>query len=91
MIVVGRRVDQNLLGDRELPAVARHQRDGGGQIAPGGIADQRDFVGLHAEILRMQIDLPRRGIAILQPHGEEMLRRKAVFHGGHPAARIARQ
>ena len=85
MVVVGGGIDQNLLARQKLAPVPRQQRDGGGQVAAGRVADQGDLVGVGAQQRVVEKNLPRHRVAVLKPSGERVLRRQPVVHRDHGA------
>lgn len=76
-------VDQDLVRDPRPAPVAGHQRDHGGQGAPGGITGDRDALSVHPEFSGV-LDEPAGGcVAVLRGRRESALRGEAVLHRGH--------
>ena len=86
VVVVGGRVQQNLLAGHEFPAVPRHQRDHRRQVSARAVADQGDVVGRDAEQVALGENFPRGQIAVLGRGGEAVLGGQAVVHRHHNVA-----
>lgn len=73
MIGRRRRIDENLLADRKLSAIARHERYSCRQVTASTISHEHDILRMDPKLFRMLIDRARRRIAVLQTD------RKRVF------------
>ena len=79
-------IDQDLLADRKLPAVARHERHRRRQVAARAVPNEHDILRMDPELLGMLIDRPRCRVAVLQADGKRVFRRAPVFNRGNGAA-----
>lgn len=81
-----RRINQNLLTDREITPVTRQKRHSSGQIAAGTVADEGNVLGLHAKLFGIGVNGLGCRVTVLQTDREGKLRGAAVLHRGDPAA-----
>lgn len=86
MVVIGSRIDENLLLYGKFTTVARQKGNRSSEISTGGVTDQCDGLKRNSQHLWVSVEFKSSGIAILQPCREGGLRCKAVLHRGHIAA-----
>ena len=83
-VVVGNGIDQQLVVDHQRQFVLG-QADGGGQIAAGAVAADREGLVSIAQFLGIFHSPDGGGQAVLKGDGELVFRRQAVVHGHHHA------
>ena len=85
------RVDQHLVAQRRRTAIARHQRDGGGEIAARAVSRDRDARAVDADFAAVFGNPTRCGVAILGGGGVGVLGRQPVVDRHHDGVRAVCQ
>ena len=81
---IGRGIDQHLAGELRAIAVARGERDDGGEIAAGAVAADRSGARRRCRArLRVGRDPFRRGDGVVDGGGEFVLGREAIVDRDH--------
>lgn len=84
-------IQQELVGECRAAPVARGEGHGRGEIAAGTVARNCHCIGFAAEISRVLSGPPRRGVAVLEPGREGMLRCPPVADGDYEALALGSQ
>ena len=90
------RVDQQLEAHRDLSSVGSDLGQGGSEAAAGAVPANGDPGRVHAQLVRVVVHPAQRGMAVLEPGRERVLRGKAVVDAddhdvqvvGEPAAQL---
>ncbi len=80
------RIDEQLERQRGAAAVARHQRDGRGEVAAGAVAGDDDAARIDAQVCGVRGHPLQRRVAVVQPGRKLVFRREAIVDGHHLAA-----